>query len=324
MLDYWAFRPAVPDAPDAGGVMAAPWRPEFGADEDQCLLIAVAPPSTFQGFGRSKIHMAQTPIIIYGVGGRMGRAVLAGACSPEAGFDVVAATEAPGSSLVGQALRLVDPEAPESVEVSDQLPAEAPSGAVVINFTLPAPTMAQLEWAAGAGVASVVGTTGFDEAQLAQIREFASRVPILLAPNMSVGVNVLYRLVDQAIRLLGPDYDIEITEMHHRFKKDAPSGTARRLLEVAVEASRHDKIEVRHGREGITGERSAAEIGMHCLRGGDVVGDHTVTLATLGERVELTHKAGSRDTFARGALRAATWISGKAPRLYAMNDVLGL
>ena len=171
----------------------------------------------------------------------------------------------------------------------------------------------------------VIGTTGHSPDQLRRIREAAAVIPIVLAPNFSVGVNALFWLTRKASELLGEGFDIEIVEMHHRLKKDAPSGTARRLAEVVCESRGLEyERDVAHGREGLVGERPRPQIGMHAVRGGDVVGDHTVIFAAAGERVELTHKATSRDTFAIGALRAAAWIMGKPPGLYSMEDVLGL
>ena len=171
----------------------------------------------------------------------------------------------------------------------------------------------------------VIGTTGHTDAQVAAIKLAAAQIPIVFAPNYSVGVNTLFWLTRKATEILGPDFDLEVVEMHHRLKKDAPSGTAKRLVEILAEvrALEYNK-DARHGRHGIVGERTLAEIGVHAIRGGDVVGDHTVIYAAQGERVELTHKASSRDTFAKGALRAALWAHGQPARLYDMQDVLGL
>lgn len=171
----------------------------------------------------------------------------------------------------------------------------------------------------------VIGTTGHSVEQTALIKKAAMSVPVVLAPNFSIGVNALFWLTGKAAELLGPDFDLEIIEMHHRFKKDAPSGTAKKLAGILGETRNADPAKnLRHGREGMIGERSPSEIGMHALRGGDVVGEHTVIFAGPGERLELAHKASSRETFAVGALRAAQWIVGKPPALYGMEDVLGL
>lgn len=195
----------------------------------------------------------------------------------------------------------------------------------VIDFSHHSVTAPMAALCAARGKALVIGTTGQDDAARAAVHKAAKSVPIVFAPNFSIGVNTLFHLVDKAARILGPDFDLEVIEMHHRLKKDAPSGTARRLAEILAEVRglsyEHD---VRHGREGIVGERTACEIGMHAVRGGDVVGDHTVIFAAGGERVEITHRASSRDTFAKGALRAARWALGQTAGLYDMQHVLGL
>ena len=171
----------------------------------------------------------------------------------------------------------------------------------------------------------VIGTTGHSDAQIAAIHAAGKQIPIVFAPNYSVGVNTLFWLTQKATEILGTSFDLEVVEMHHRLKKDSPSGTARRLAEILTEVRGLDYTkDVLHGREGLVGQRTNTEIGMHAIRGGDVVGDHTVIYANVGERVELTHKASSRDTFAKGALRASVWVLDKKPGLYDMEDVLGL
>ncbi len=171
----------------------------------------------------------------------------------------------------------------------------------------------------------VIGTTGHTDAEVDVIKRAAASIPIVFAPNFSVGVNTLFWLTQKAAEILGPNFDLEVVEMHHRLKKDAPSGTAKRLAEILAEVrGLQYQNDVRHGRDGIVGERPLAEIGMHALRGGDVVGDHTVIFAGNGERLELTHKAASRDTFANGALRAAKWVRSQNAGLYDMQDVLAL
>jgi 4-hydroxy-tetrahydrodipicolinate reductase len=176
-----------------------------------------------------------------------------------------------------------------------------------------------------AGKPLVIGTTGHTDAQIAAVRHAAGSIPIVFAPNYSVGVNTLFWLTRRAAEILGESFDLEVLEMHHRLKKDAPSGTAKRLAEILAEA-RHltYNADARHGRHGMVGERTDREIGVHAIRGGDVVGDHTVIFAAQGERVELTHKASSRETFANGALRAALWAAAQPAGLYDMQDVLGL
>jgi 4-hydroxy-tetrahydrodipicolinate reductase len=170
----------------------------------------------------------------------------------------------------------------------------------------------------------VIGTTGHAADEKRYLLELAAKVPCVWAGNFSVGVNLLFALTRRATAVLGADYDAEVVEMHHRFKKDAPSGTAARLLEIILEERKLTADALRHGRKGITGERQPTEVGIHALRGGDVVGDHTVIFAALGERVELTHKASDRGIFARGALRAAQWVVHQKPGVYDMQDVLGL
>lgn len=205
--------------------------------------------------------------------------------------------------------------------------AAALSGAgAVIDFTLPALTDDLLKTALEQKTPLVIGTTGHSEEQKAALREAAQTIPIVYASNFSTGVNVLFHLTRQAAAILGNEtFDIEVTEMHHRHKVDAPSGTARTLLDILNEETQTSyEDDIAHGREGNVGPRPAREIGMHTLRGGDVVGDHTVMFAADGERFELTHKASSRMTFASGAVRAALWLEGREPGLYDMQDVLGL
>ncbi len=232
---------------------------------------------------------------------------------------------------MGQALIACAKADPASYELAagldagDDLAAALPGCDAVIDFTHAEATVAVAEACAEAGKILVIGTTGHSDADRARIAELSKKIPVVFAPNFSVGVNTLFWLVRKAAEILGPDFDLEVVEMHHRLKKDSPSGTARRLAEILAEVRGLDyNSDVRHGREGMVGERRPGEIGMHAIRGGDVVGDHTVICANVGERVELTHKASSRDTFAKGALRAARWAHGRPPGLYDMQDVLGL
>lgn len=240
-------------------------------------------------------------VVLVGARGRMGRAI-ANAASAQPGLDIA----------VG-------------CNQGDDLREGMSQGEVVIDFSHAAATGDVCSAAAGAGKPLVIGTTGHSPDQKAAINRAATSIPIVLAPNFSVGVNALFWLTRKASELLGDGFDVEIVEMHHRLKKDAPSGTAKRLAEVVCESRGLDyQNDVAHGRVGDVGERATRQIGMHAVRGGDVVGDHTVTFAAAGERVELTHKASSRETFAVGALRAARWLVGKPPGLYSMEDVLGL
>ena len=260
---------------------------------------------------------------IAGVSGRMGRALLE-AVAADAGCALHAAIDRPGSPMVGQDAGAAWGGA-SGVNVSDQ-PAAALSGAqVLIDFTRPEATFGYLGACAAAGVPLVIGTTGFDAAGKARIDEAAKRIPIVFAPNMSVGVNLLMKLAELAAEVLQDGYDIEIIEAHHRHKVDAPSGTALGLGQAVARAIDRDLASCAvFGREGVTGERDPKTIGFATVRGGDIVGDHTLLFAGIGERVELTHKASSRATFAQGALRAAKWLQGRAPGLYDMRDVLGL
>ena len=210
------------------------------------------------------------------------------------------------------------------VRVVDQRPAKGAAD-VWIDFSVPAATVANVNAAAAAGAAIVIGTTGLSAADKAEIATAAKTIPVVLAPNMSVGVNVMLKLVAEAARMLGAAYDVELVETHHRLKRDAPSGTALRLAEAVAEASGRDlATTARYERHGDIGPRTAAEIGIQTLRGGDVFGDHTVFFLGQGDRIEITHRASSRDTFAHGAVRAALWLSSKPAGLFDMRDVLGL
>jgi len=213
------------------------------------------------------------------------------------------------------------------VALTDDLGACLPSGDAVIDFTVPESTLAALELNKTHKKGFVIGTTGFTDEEKERIKDYAKQFPIVFAPNFSIGVNVLLKVTELAASLLNKEkgYDLEIFEAHHRFKKDAPSGTALRLAEVAAEFSGRDlKKDAVYGREGITGERSIDEVGMLTMRAGDIIGDHKVTFCALGERVELGHIAHSRETFSSGAVYAAVWLSGKSTGLYSMTDVLGL
>jgi 4-hydroxy-tetrahydrodipicolinate reductase len=230
---------------------------------------------------------------------------------------------------MGQAIAAAAPKAEVEIsaglDLGDELEENLGDCDAVIDFSHPN-AIGQLARACrGAKKPAVIGTTGHSNEERATIEELAESVPVVLSPNFSVGVNALFWLTRKAAEMLGEDFDLEITEMHHRLKKDAPSGTAKKLAEILCDVRGLDYAKnVRHGREGLVGERPVKEIGVMSIRGGDVVGDHTVTLAGVGERLELSHKAASRETFALGALRAARWVIGKPPGLYSMEDVLGL
>ncbi|HET9553771.1 MAG TPA: 4-hydroxy-tetrahydrodipicolinate reductase, partial [Anaeromyxobacteraceae bacterium] len=213
---------------------------------------------------------------------------------------------------------------PVGVIVQDDLAKALPGADVVIDFTSHEASVRHAELCAERGVALVIGSTGFTPAAKEKVAAAARRIPVLLSPNMSVGVNVLFELVRQAARVLGDAYDVEIVELHHKKKKDAPSGTAVWLGEVAAEALGRDPAkDLTFERHGMIGERPAREIGLQTVRGGDIVGEHTVYFCGEGERLELTHRATAREQFARGAVRAAAWIAGRPAGLYDMADVLG-
>jgi 4-hydroxy-tetrahydrodipicolinate reductase len=254
----------------------------------------------------------------------MGSRIL-NALRAEEDFAVTGAFEKPESPQIGLDAGLLSGAGPLEVTISSGIEQALARGAdVVIDFTAPAASLHHAKVCAERGVALVVGTTGFSAQAKAELAGHAQRVPILMAPNMSVGVNVLFRLVAQAAHALGSSYEVEIVEMHHRAKKDAPSGTALRLAEVAADALGLDAgTATVYERHGEVGARKPGSIGVQTVRGGDVVGDHTVFFFADGERLELTHRASSRDNFARGAVRAARFLAGKKPGLYDMQDVLG-
>jgi 4-hydroxy-tetrahydrodipicolinate reductase len=265
-----------------------------------------------------------TRIAITGAAGRMGRCLIE-ACQQTDGLDVSAALEHPGSSLLGSDAGELAGIGKLDVTVGTELAAVTADFDVLIDFTRPEPTLANLEICRQAGRRMVIGTTGFNDEQKARITAAARDIAIVFAPNMSVGVNLCLKLLDMAARVLGDDVDVEIIEAHHRHKVDAPSGTALRMGEVVAAALGRDlKSCAVYGREGHTGERDSQTIGFETIRAGDIVGDHTVMFAGSGERVEITHKASSRMTFANGALRAAAWLVQQDAGLYDMQDVLGL
>ena len=216
-------------------------------------------------------------------------------------------------------------EVSPSVKLTDDVFEALKDTDVLIDFTQPASTLSNLKACVETGKAMVIGTTGSTGPQMEEIKALAARTRVVMAANMSMGINLLLKIVSLMARALGDDYDVEIIEAHHRFKKDAPSGTALKLAQAAAEGLKRNLDDVAvYARHGMTGERSAREIGIQAIRAGDIVGEHTVLFGGLGERIEITHKASSRDTFARGALRAALWLQDKKPGLYDMQDVLGL
>src|SRR5687768_3781705 len=238
---------------------------------------------------------------------------------------LAAALEAPGHPSVGRDAGELAGAGHRGVTISADPKAAITRQRMLVEFSVPEASLQHLRLVADAGAKAVIGTTGFSAAQREEIATLARHAAILVAPNMSVAVTLAFKLLGIMAKALGDDYDVEITEIHHRLKKDAPSGTAVRMAEVIAEALGRDLAKVGvYGRHGLPGERTGKEIGVMSLRSGDVVGEHTVSFGTLGERLELTHRAHSRDTFARGALRAAQWMVGRPPGLYSMHDVLGI
>jgi 4-hydroxy-tetrahydrodipicolinate reductase len=256
-------------------------------------------------------------IAIAGAAGRMGQMLIAEIARTE-GCSLAAALEGPGSNKLGS-------DVGGGVKIVSDATAAIGAAEALIDFTVPAATLAHANIAADKGVAMVIGTTGLNPEQTAAVYDCARKVPIMWAANMSVGINVLLSLVEKTASMLDPRYDIEVLEMHHRHKIDAPSGTALALGRAAA-AGREVKLEEvwRKSRDGHTGARPTGEIGFATLRGGEEVGVHTVMFAAAGERLELNHRAFSRETYASGAVRAALWLKGKKPGLYSMKDVLGL
>jgi 4-hydroxy-tetrahydrodipicolinate reductase len=267
--------------------------------------------------------MSAMRVAIAGAGGRMGQALLEAATSTE-GIALGAALDVPGSRLDGRDAGDFVPNA-RGVAVGHDVARALEKSDVLVDFTRPEGTLAHVRACRAAKRAIVIGTTGFEPAQLEEIRQAARDIAIVMAPNMSIGVNVTLKLVELAAKALGPAYDVEVFEIHHKLKVDAPSGTALKLGEVAARARgttlESDGVFERHG---VTGERKAGTIGFSVGRGGDIVGDHTVFFAGPGERVEITHRSASRATYAQGAMRAAKFLAGRPAGLYDMQDVLGL
>ena len=263
-------------------------------------------------------------IAVTGAAGRMGRALIA-ACDLNEHSRLSAAIERPGNTLVGSDAGDLAGLGPLNVKVTDRLEDVIDTFDALIDFTRPEATLQNLETCVTHGKRIVIGTTGFDDEGKRAINEAAATTGVVFAPNMSVGVNLCLKLLDTAARILGDGVDVEVIEAHHRHKVDAPSGTAIRMGEVIAHALGRDLADCAvYGREGITGARDRKTIGFETIRAGDIVGDHTVLFAGEGERVEITHKASSRMTFANGAVRAAVWLQQQPAGLYDMQDVLGL
>lgn len=264
-----------------------------------------------------------TRIAVCGAAGRMGQRIVV--AITEAGCTLSGALERPGHPRIGEDAGSVAGCPSLGVPISDDVNAVVAGCDVLIDFTTPAVSLKNIEVCALKKKPIVVGSTGFTPEERALAAELARGIPCVIAPNMSVGVNVCFRVLKDIARALGDGFDVEIVELHHNKKKDAPSGTAVRMGEVVAEALGRDYHQVaRCCREGIVGERTREEIGMQTVRGGDIVGEHTVYFIGQGERIELTHRAMTRDMFSRGSVRAAQWVVGQKPGIYDMQDVLGL
>lgn len=264
--------------------------------------------------------------IVTGAAGRMGSRII-NVLSTSEGIRLAGAIERKGHPLAGQ-----DACGPAGIPagtiltlIGDDLALAFKTGDVLIDFTFPEASLEHIKICAELGKPIVIGSTGFSKEQLDLVKQYVQKIPCVLSPNMSIGVNLCFKVLDEIARTIGEDYDMEIVEAHHRMKKDAPSGTAVKMAQVLAAAVKRNLDEVGvYSRKGMIGERTQKEIGIQTVRGGDIVGEHTVLFAGKGERIEITHRAHSRDTFAAGAVRAAKWVVGKKPGLYDMQDVLGL
>ncbi len=265
-----------------------------------------------------------TKIVVTGAAGRMGGRIITLVTETEL-LQVTGAVEMAGHPKMGQDAGYVAGCGDLGVKIGDSLEEALANADLLIDFTFPQVSLRNAAVCARLGKAMIVGSTGFTPDERKQLEGYAEKTPIVFAPNMSVGVNVCFKLLKDLAKTLGDDFDVEIVELHHNKKKDSPSGTAVRMGEVVADALGRDYNQVaNYHREGMCGERSSEEIGMQTVRGGDIVGEHTVYFIGMGERIELTHRAMSRDMFARGAIRAAGWIKGKTPGIYDMQDVLDL
>jgi len=263
-------------------------------------------------------------VIVAGAAGRMG-CRLVGLIQDSTLLTLAGAIEGKGHHALGDDAGETAGCGRAGVPISDDFKVLLDRGEVVIDFSVPEATLQHLRAVAQQRRAMVIGTTGFSAAQLEELKSLASQVPCVFSPNMSVGVNLIYKVISEMAKTLGDDYDIEVIEAHHRQKKDAPSGTAQKIAEVLAKAVNRELDQVGiYARKGLIGERKKGEIGIQTIRAGDIVGDHTILFGGMGERIEVTHRASSRDTFARGALRAARWVVRQPPGLYDMMDVLGL
>lgn len=260
-------------------------------------------------------------LIVKGAAGRMGKRIISLAIADQQ-LQIVGAVEYPNHPDCGTDAGTLAGCSPINVEISSDLPSDAD---VMIDFSLPDATDKTIEHCLANNIALVIGTTGLSDTQLQSIHTASKKIPVIQATNMSVGMNILFELVGKVAQMAGDNYDIEIVEAHHRFKKDSPSGSALTLAEnIAKQTNRDFPGCLTHGRHGTDALRQKGKIGMHAIRGGDITGDHSVIYSTLGETITISHNAHNRDNFAAGAIRAAKWLPGKSPAQYSMKDVLGL
>jgi len=263
-------------------------------------------------------------VVVAGAAGRMG-CRLVSLVRESSALTLAGALEGTGHQSLGDDAGITAGAGHAGIPITDDLAALMKQGEVVIDFSAPRATLEHLRIVAQHRRAMVIGTTGFSVSELDELKSLAQQIPCVFSPNMSVGVNLIYKIIGEMAKTLGDEYDIEVIEAHHRLKKDAPSGTALKMAEILAQSVNRDLNQVGvYARKGLIGERVRDEIGIQTIRAGDIVGDHTVLFGGMGERIEVTHRASSRDTFARGALRAAQWVVPQHPGLYDMIDVLGL
>lgn len=263
-------------------------------------------------------------VIISGITGRMGSRV-GQLVDREEGMHIVGGTTIPGDRVVGEDICRAIGGEPRGTIITSDLREIIDEGDVIVDFSVPSATLKTLELAVEFGKAMVIGTTGFDEEEERRLEELSTQIPVVRSPNLSMGMNLLFKLVETGVRCLRTSFDMEVIEAHHKAKRDAPSGTAKRLVEIVRQASGlAEKAEIVHGREDTDRLRGRDEIGVHAIRGGDVVGDHTVLFLGEGERLEITHRAQSRDAFARGAITAIRFVAQAEKGQYSMFDVLGI
>jgi 4-hydroxy-tetrahydrodipicolinate reductase len=263
-------------------------------------------------------------IIVSGAAGRMGSRIITLLKDYE-DLRLIGAVERKDHNKIGQDIGEIIGIGPTGIKLSGDINNIGEKADVLIEFSTPEASLKHLKFASQKGISMVIGTTGFKKEEIDKIKSYTKDIPCVFAPNMSVGVNLILKVLADISKIIGDDYDIEIIEAHHRLKKDAPSGTALKMAQVIATTLNRNLGEVAvYARKGLIGERTKKEIGIQTIRAGDIVGEHTVIFGGLGERIEITHKASSRDTFARGALKAALWVSRQKPGLYDMQDVLGL